>query len=635
MRRLITIIVTTGVVCAINCDQLKAAETKFRRLGAKEYVSKMKAGWIGQMAGVGWGGPTEFRYVGLIMPADKMPKWEPAMINQFGQDDIYVEMTFLRSLELYGLNVPSRQAGIDFANSRYGLAHANIAGRSLLRLGIAPPDSGHPEFNKHSDDIDYQIEADYAGLIAPGMPNVAIKLGETFGRLMNYGDGLYGGQFVGGMYAEAFFENDMKKIVLAGLECIPEGSQYHECISDVLKWYKQNPDDWQKTWGLIEEKYHMDPNYTHSLCCPAGGKGILSIDAKLNGAYIIMGLLYGEGDPDKTIVISTRCGQDSDCNPSNAAGVLFTAIGFEKLPDKFKSVLDTESKFGNTPYNFPKLIEVCEKLARDAVKRSGGRIEKNTGGQEMFVIPVKKAEPSKLEHSWNPGPIANSKFTKEEMEKIETIITGSCEIKDFEDNFSSPLLDSNWSEMGDSGVFVGGYYRLNKTNKQWPPTVDGLNMTIGPGDFSSILEWEGISASGGTVECGYRYWDASWGWGLLISCTTTDGNDFALGAGEWTGLAYNQRGTVNLGEISSLDLRVTWADDATKGKGGTWTVEYDDDDDDSTGWETLCIIDSSTYIRDAALDRHVEFWVNPHKAGVTANVDVDRYLIKGQKTSAK
>ena len=30
-----------------------------------------------------------------------------------------------------------------------------------------------------------------------------------------------------------------------------------------------------------------------------------NIDAKLNGAYIVMGLLYGEGDPDKTLEIST------------------------------------------------------------------------------------------------------------------------------------------------------------------------------------------------------------------------------------------------------------------------------------------------------------------------------------------
>jgi len=390
-----------------------------RRLPVTEYVSKMKAGWIGQMAGVGWGAPTEFKFKGEIIPEDRMPKWKPGTINQFRQDDIYVEMTFLRTLEVYGLDCTIRQAGIDFANSGYRLWHANNAGRTNLRRGIAPPDSGHPQFNKHADDIDYQIEADYAGLIAPGLPNFVIQLGEKFGRLMNYGDGLYGGQFVGGMYAEAFFENDMVKIVQAGLKCIPPRSQYAECIRDVLTWYQADPDNWQKTWNLIEEKYHKNPAYTHGLCSKPGGKGAFSIDAKLNGAYIIMGLLYGKRDPDQTIVISTRCGQDSDCNPSNAGGILFTTMGFEKIPDRFKSALDPEGKFSHTPYNFPALIEVSKKLVRQAVEKAGGKIETDNTGQETFVIPVTEPNPTKLEHVSRPGPIANSKFTDEEMEQIK------------------------------------------------------------------------------------------------------------------------------------------------------------------------------------------------------------------------
>jgi len=75
------------------------------------------------------------------------------------------------------MDVSSKQAGIDFANSGYCLWHANQAGRTNLRQGIAPPDSGHPHFNKHAGDIDYQIEADFSGLISPGLPNTAIRLG--------------------------------------------------------------------------------------------------------------------------------------------------------------------------------------------------------------------------------------------------------------------------------------------------------------------------------------------------------------------------------------------------------------------------------------------------------------------------
>jgi len=396
-----------------NPKKANQALLRFRRLPVTEYVDKMKAGWIGQMAGVGWGGPTEFKWKGQIIPEDKMPKWKPEMINQFRQDDIYVEMTFMRTLELYGLDASLRQAGIDFANSGYNLWHANRNGRDNLRKGIAPPDSGHPKFNKHADDIDYQIEADYSGLIAPGLPNLAIELGETFGRLMNYGDGLYGGQFVAGMYAEAFFEEDMVTIVKAGLQCIPQGSQYHECISDVLKWYKLNPNDWQKTWQLIKNKYQDNKDYRRFSC--KGPEADFNIDAKINGAYIVMGLLYGKGDPDQTIIISTRCGQDSDCNPSNAGGILFTTMGFSKIPDKFKSALNPEGKFSHTP----RLIEVSKKIVRQAVHRVGGSVEKTATGQEVFVIPTQQPAPSALEQCWEPGPVANTRFTRQEMTKIK------------------------------------------------------------------------------------------------------------------------------------------------------------------------------------------------------------------------
>ncbi len=420
MQKIVVALIAVGVVLGTCVPRPGgAAGQKFRRLPVQEYRDKMKAGWIGQMVGVGWGAPTEFKWNGKIIPEDRMPKWHPRMVNQFHQDDIYVEMTFLRTLELHGFDVSIRQAGIDFANSGYPLWHANRAGRDNLRRGVAPPDSGHPQFNKHADDIDYQIEADYSGLIAPGLPNTAIALGEKFGRLMNYGDGVYGGQFVAGMYAEAFFEDDMVKIVKAGLRCIPEGSQYAEAIRDTLRWYKENPDDWEKTWGLIEKKYHLNPSYRRFSC--SGPKSDFDIDAKINGAYIVIGLLYGERDPDETVVISTRCGQDSDCNPSNAGGVLFTTIGFSKLPERFKSDLNEEGVFSHTAYNFPRLIAVCEKLVREALVRAGGRIEKDASGEEVFVIPVLRPKPGKLEQCWEPGPIAESRFTEEEMQQIGVV----------------------------------------------------------------------------------------------------------------------------------------------------------------------------------------------------------------------
>jgi hypothetical protein len=408
--------VCIGLCLTLLSTRVSAEE--FRRLSVAEYRDRMAAGWIGQMVGVGWGAPTEFKFKGEIIPEDRVPRWMPDMVNQFNQDDIYVEMTFLRTMELYGLDCSIRQAGIDFANSGYRLWHANRAGRDNLRNGIAPPDSGHPKFNSHADDIDYQIEADFSGLIAPGMPNVVIEMGEKFGRLMNYGDGVYGGQFVGGMYAEAFFENDPRKIIEAGLACVPAESQFAECIRDTVRWWKENPDDWQKTWQLIEEKSQRKSAYRKFSC--SGPEGQFNIDAKINAAYIIMGLLYGKGRMEDTIVISMRCGQDSDCNPSNAGGILGTTKGKSEMAAKFVSELNPEGVFSHTAYSFPALVKVCEKLARQAVVKHGGRIEKTEEG-DVLVIPVQEPKSSKLEQCWEPGPTAGSVFTSEELEKIEPI----------------------------------------------------------------------------------------------------------------------------------------------------------------------------------------------------------------------
>lgn len=420
---------------------MTAAE--FRRLPLSEYRDKMKAGWIGQIAGVCWGGPTEFRFKDAIIPEDAVPRWTPSMINDaFGQDDLYVEMTFLRSLEEHGLDVSIRQAGIDFANSRYPLWCANDAGRRNLRKGIAPPDSSHPQFNRCPNDIDYQIEADFSGLIAPGLPQVAIDLGERFGRLMNYGDGMYAGQFMGALYAEAFFETDLVRLVEKALRAIPADSQYAEMVRDMLAWYRADSSDWQKTWRLCQEKYRKNPEFQKA---SNGG-----IDCKINGAYVLMGLLYGKKDPDQTILISCRSGMDSDCNPSSSAGVLFTTLGSSSLPGRFTRELNQEKKFSFTAYNVPGLLAVCEQLARQYVVRAGGRIV-TENGQEVFLIPHQAPRPSALELSWAPGPIANSRFTPEEMAKI-TAVNVSEDVKKAVEKFAPGWSIDRCGQDMDPGI---------------------------------------------------------------------------------------------------------------------------------------------------------------------------------------
>jgi hypothetical protein len=52
-----------------------------------------------------------------------------------------------------------------------------------------------------------------------------------------------------------------------------------------------------------------------------------------------------------------------------------------------------------------------DRRARIEIK-TGGKIEKNADGQEVFVIPAKEPVPVKLEQSRQPGPIVDSENAK-------------------------------------------------------------------------------------------------------------------------------------------------------------------------------------------------------------------------------
>ena len=78
--------------------------------------------------------------------------------------------------------------------------------------GLTPPQSGHWLNNPCADDIDFQIEADFAGLMNPGMVNSAIEICDKVGHIMNYGDGYYGGVFVATLYSLALISENPNNI---------------------------------------------------------------------------------------------------------------------------------------------------------------------------------------------------------------------------------------------------------------------------------------------------------------------------------------------------------------------------------------------------------------------------------------
>lgn len=340
-------------------------------------LDKIRGGWFGQTIGCTYGGPTEFKYKGSIINDEiEIPWYDDYIYDTFIEDpglydDVYMDLTFLEVMGKHGIDAPVELFSDSFANAEYKLWHANQAARYNILNGRGAPESGHWMYNPHADDIDFQIEADFIGMITPGLPNVGSEISDRIGHIMNYGDGWYGGVYIGAMYSLAFVCDDIPTVVKEALRTIPEGTKFHNCIADVIRLHEENPTDWKTTWFEIQKAYNFDKG------CPEGVWNCFNIDAVMNSAWVVMGLLYGEGDFGKTIDIATRVGDDSDCNPASAAGVLGVMYGYDAIPAEWKGGVDkiADMDFPYTHTSLNSLVGINIDLIRQALPKGGSRYE--------------------------------------------------------------------------------------------------------------------------------------------------------------------------------------------------------------------------------------------------------------------
>ncbi len=409
MRKIIIsglILATIATAAMAFRNKESKAKPPRTKLSLQTLQDKIKGGWAGQTIGCTYGGHFEFKYNGTMIQ-DYIPvHWDSSSIQWWYDnfpglyDDVYMDLTFVEVFEKHGLKAPVDSFANAVAYASYPLWHANQAARFNLLNGIKAPQSGHWRNNPHADDIDFQIEADFAGLMAPGMANTSSTICDSIGHIMNYGDGWYGGVYVAAMYSLAFVSDDIQWIAKEALKTIPAQSKYRKCMESVMAAHKKNPNDWKQAWFEVER------NWSEDLYCPDGIHTPFNIDATVNSAYILIGLLYGEGDFTKTMDISMRCGQDADCNPASAAGIIGTMIGYSKIPEKYLQALRIveDRDFVYTTASLNDLYKMSYNQALAVIRQNKGTVDASS-----VTIPFETPRPVRLEQGF-PGHYPTKKM---------------------------------------------------------------------------------------------------------------------------------------------------------------------------------------------------------------------------------
>jgi len=301
-----------------------------------DYEARVYAGVLGKIIGVylgrpfeGWSNEKIERELGEVdyYVHDRLNA--PLVVTD---DDISGTFTFVRALAENGNDpaLSAAQIGDWWRNTIiedrtilwWGGMAMSTEHTAFLRLkaGLKAPDSGSIATNGAlvAEQIGAQIFADGWGMVCPGDPEKAAHFAGLAASVSHDGEARYGAQVIAAMEAEAFVEPDLNALLDTAVGLIPKESVISRLIGDVRGWAGANGDDWRATLRQIQSHYGYDKFGGNCHMVP-------------NHAVILLGLLHGQNDFQRSLMITNTAGWDTDCNSGNVGCLLGIKDGLAGL----------------------------------------------------------------------------------------------------------------------------------------------------------------------------------------------------------------------------------------------------------------------------------------------------------------
>ena len=316
------------------------------RLNRATMEDKIYACWLGKNIGGTIGGPFEGKKELLDVQGFVSEKGEP-----LPNDDLDLQLVWLCAMEEVGpYQLTARELGEYWINylpphwNEYGIGKAN------MKAGIMPPLCGelNNERWKHSNGA--WIRSEIWACLAPGFPQVARRYAFEDACIDHgMGEGTVAEQFTATLESLAFFATDIRAVLEEALEAIPAESRVAKAVRLVMEGYDRG-DDWKDVRNALVEQ----------------SADIGWFQAPANVGFVVLGLLYGEGDFKKSMLYAVNCGDDTDCTAATVGAFLGIFYGTAGIPKDWAEYIGDKiiTISVDRSYRRVKSLETCTELTK-------------------------------------------------------------------------------------------------------------------------------------------------------------------------------------------------------------------------------------------------------------------------------
>ncbi|MBI4976759.1 MAG: ADP-ribosylglycohydrolase family protein [Spirochaetes bacterium] len=227
----------------------------------------------------------------------------------------------------------------DFWMQNIPLLHTCTAERVAYKnfsVGITAPASAAYR-NVYREWIGAQIRADFFGYAAMGYPELAADFAFRDASISHVKNGIYGEMWVAAMLAAAPFERDVMNVIRTGLSEIPAKSRLARDIETVIGWHAEGI-GYAEAISRIHTQWNEKNG--HHWC-----------HTNSNAMIVALGLLWGEGDFEKSVCRAVEACLDTDCNGATVGSVVGMMLGAKALPSKWIAPLNDTLDTGIAGYH--------------------------------------------------------------------------------------------------------------------------------------------------------------------------------------------------------------------------------------------------------------------------------------------